>query len=699
MFSKRDLVLFAIVAIVAILVQLAAINLITSPEHDEYAYTYNSLLWSGRINNATNIAWVERPPLFWWGMTSILALGASPLALLAVSPLFAVLLSLLIMQFAGEVTRDRRAGFAAGLFTAFSGFVGVMSAHVLTDAMGIFFATLSVYSFYKFFIEDKSPKSASTGSFFCILWGVSLALGLVARDENLVLIPIFALMWIFASSRASMPKKLFYAIIFLMIFGGPILLLGLVNTIQLASNLLTPIVLSGWWLIILMAGGLAWYWHENGFTIRRDLAVSFVGFFAIMLPFFFDNNLIAKEGYIGGTGILARPIAHLLMLPVTQGVGADLSMTGRAAAWISEFPHLITPLFVLLAIIGLYHAYGTRRRVLIFLFLWLVLSMGYVITEANLENRFLLIAFPSLALCAAFGVSFLWKINRWLGIVPLLATLPLINIFPNSPVSLNNETLVLGLASGTKNWMYGFLATQPLSVPAVKLALPNMIDGILGLVLGVGMTALIIGTSGFASSSRTADSETEPEKRLTPIAPRLSRIWDQEKKASVPPPAKPPRVNAYPKDSERNIVAAQVPRQPNLQKSPSLAESTRPKSDPKPPAPTSKPVINHHQPILRNFPPPAGQSQTKFGQSSSTTETAKLEERSRQVLPASTTGNPTTTTAPKIISTNNPPVLVPDSKFFQQKTRAASNAPELCQNCGAPIKNGTCPICARANSK
>jgi 4-amino-4-deoxy-L-arabinose transferase-like glycosyltransferase len=466
---------------------------------DEFAYTWNALYWSGRTSNSSHIAWVERPPLLWWGLTFILSLGVSPIALLAISPMFAVLLSLLITQFAKEITGDRRTALVAGLITALSSFVALVSAHVLTDSMGTFYSTLSVYAFYKYFVANRESNGVRVNGFYCVVWGSALALAILARDESLILIPLFVVMWIFFVLKSSTKRKFEYLAILALLFGGPVVLLKLAGDLQLLSDILTPIVLNGWWIILFIAALFSYIAHKAKSFFKRDLGLAFLSFFTLTLPFFFDNYLIGNvEFYVAGKGVLSRPISHVLMGPQTGGVGSHLPEAVKASIWLSSVPELISPLVLALAAVGFYLAYKTDRRVFLFLLLWMGATLGFVVFGTNLQDRFLLIAFPPICVCAAVGLLFLWKMNAWVGVLTSIVTLALVGISPRAPLSLNNEVLVQGLTSSSANWLFGFVSSTTLGSPTLRLAIPNLVDGVVGIVTGVAVTMVMIhlGSSG-----------------------------------------------------------------------------------------------------------------------------------------------------------------------------------------------------------
>ncbi len=496
MFYSKMFAIFLVVGIVSSVTVGLATNLISVPEHDELGYVANALYYSG-VNTNTNQLFFngeqyhpyysERPPLFWWLLTSLFSIGMNPIVSITVSPIFAVLLALLIAQFAYELTLDPKAGLLAGLLTGLSGFYSLIGAHILTDAMGTFFAALTIYAFFEYFFKERRG--------FAIILGASLALSLIARDENLILIPLLFLLWVVFASKSSIPKKVLYIFLFVALFGIPVLLLGTASTLQGISNILTPIVLNGWPVIIVVSAIVAYVFYKmRGWKIG-ELFGGFLAFFVIMLPFFYDNYLLGNVlFYVAGKGILSRPISHLIMAQ-TVGVGAQLSETARAETWIASMPVLLSVPIILASILGLYYMARADRRLFSLLFLWGAVSLGYVIFGTELEDRFLLIAFAPIAILAGIGLAFIWKANPFAGALASAFSFVLADFLPREPMSISQLTLVSGVSAWGQNWLYSFLPNISLSPPRPSLSLFDLVDGIVALMLAVAITLYILKTS------------------------------------------------------------------------------------------------------------------------------------------------------------------------------------------------------------
>jgi hypothetical protein len=486
--------IFSLIAIglIAGFVAAVATKLVTVPEHDEFAYLGNALYWSG-LHPASgmsfgsenySVTFSERPPLFWWFMTSLFSLGANPYSALLISPLFTALNAIVVTLFAYELTGELKYGIFAGIFVAVSGFAASVGAHILSDPMGSFFAVLAMYSFYQYFFKDRRP--------FAILLGTSIGLGLVARDEDLITLVLLIILWILFVPRTKFSRKLVYLLLFGVIVGIPLKLFGLIGTMQLISNLATPLVFDGWPLVV-AAGFFITYIAYASKTRTRlaELGSAFFAFFVAMLPFFFDNYTLGNiEYYIAGKGILARPVAHLMMIPLTGNVGASLSTTARASDWLDSTPSLLSIPALIFAVVGGFYLFRYNKKNFIFLLLWTVVSFGYVVGTANLEDRFLLIAFAPIMILAGIGLGYVWKKNYFIGAVSAAISFPLADIIPRAPISISDMTIVSALTSHSTNWLYIFLPTITLSSPRPVLSLALLSEGFISLPLAIATISI-----------------------------------------------------------------------------------------------------------------------------------------------------------------------------------------------------------------
>ncbi|HZW55448.1 MAG TPA: glycosyltransferase family 39 protein [Nitrososphaerales archaeon] len=503
---SRNLLVYLGVALIASISILVALKLNVVPEHDEQAYVTNAMIYSGVSPHAGNPSYSERPPLFWWLLTALLSLGADPRVVLAVSPTFAVMLALLIVKFSIDITGETKVGLFAGLACAFSAFFASMSSRVLTDAMGSFFALLSMYAFYKYFIKKQNRI------IYAPIFGASLALSLIARDENMIMLPLFVILWIFFALKATVRRKILYVALTGLILGVPTAALGMVNTLQLASNLVTPIVLNFWPYALLLIAVFTYFMFRLKKIFLRDAGIGLFLFLVFELPFWYDNYVLGNIlYYIAGKGILARPISHLMMIPQTGGVGAQLPMVARASDWIKSLPSLLSIALVAAALIGIYAVYRFSSRDFAFLGIWLVTTLGYVVFGTHLEDRFLMIAFAPIMIFAGIGLGFIWGKNRWLGVGSLLLALISANIIPRTSLSPSNVMLysaVFGADKSQQNWLFSFLPTVPLFQPNLQISPIYLIEGVASLAIAVSSVLFVLGA--FKSIEQRTMVEVEP---------------------------------------------------------------------------------------------------------------------------------------------------------------------------------------------
>jgi 4-amino-4-deoxy-L-arabinose transferase-like glycosyltransferase len=495
-----------IVGIVSTLAMTAAINLVSLPEHDEFAYFANALYMSG-IHPSTSgmsfngenysITFIERPPLFWWLLTALFSLGLRPLGALMVSPMFGVLNAMLITMFAYELTGEVKTGLFAGVLAGISGFGASVSVHIMSDAMGSFFAALAMFSFYEYYFKERR--------YFAILIGASMGLGLVARDEDLITLLLLVFFWILFAPRTGLRKKASFLALFVAFLGIPVLLFGFAGTLQLFSYLLTPIILDGWPFILLAGSILTFVALKTATRFRiAEMGASVFSLFLVMTPFFSNNYTLGNiDFYITGKGVLARPISHLEMIPQTGGVGARLAEVVRMAEWIKAIPALLSIPVVVAMVIGIFYFAGLHKKSFLFLFLWTLVSLAFVAGGTTLEDRFLLIAFTPIMILAGMGLSCVWRKDFVIGTVFAALSFALGDVIPRAPVSILNLTLVGGFRADSRNWLFSFLPRITLGAPQPKLGYPLLVDGLVSLPLAVVALAM-----GFClSGSHIADLE------------------------------------------------------------------------------------------------------------------------------------------------------------------------------------------------
>jgi len=211
-----------------------------------------------------------------------------------------------------------------------------------------------------------------------------------------------------------------------------------------------------------------------------------------MLPFFFNNYTLGNvDYYIAGKGILARPVAHLMMIPQTGNVGATLATSARMADWLKSTPALLSIPVIISAAIGIYFLARSNKKNFLFLFLWTLVTFGFVVGDTNLEDRFLLIAFAPIMIFAGIGLGYVWKRNYFFGLIFGGATCFLANIIPRTTISFFDLTAVASLTTHKSNWLYAFLPTITLSTPSPVLPISLIAEGLLSLPFA--LVVLLIG--------------------------------------------------------------------------------------------------------------------------------------------------------------------------------------------------------------
>ncbi len=226
-----------------------------------------------------SVSYVERPPVFWWLLTSLFSIGVQ-----------SIQRSCNISTIHGSERRARRivclrtlSGLEvrtfAGILAGLSGFAISIGSHILSDAMGSFLAALAMFSFYEYVFKNRR--------WFALISGASIGLGLDARDEDLVTLVLMIVLLIIFVPKGGVTRKILYLMVLGTIVGIPVLLYGEISTMQLISNLATPIVFD-WWPVIVAIGAFLTFlaYKSTNRTQITELGAAFFGFFVIMLPFF-----------------------------------------------------------------------------------------------------------------------------------------------------------------------------------------------------------------------------------------------------------------------------------------------------------------------------------------------------------------------------------------------------------------------------
>lgn len=385
------------------------------PQYDDKAYLNNALIHSGRLDGKDALGPYadERPPLFWWLLTTIFLLNAPVSSAKFLSPFFGVVLIAITYKLTEKMFKSVRKGFYSGLFLASNAFMLSLTGGVLTDIPGTTLSTLSLFCLYVGVVEKKDS--------YLLACGPLLALSLMMRDQNLILVPIVLF---YVSTRLNLSSLLKTLIAFSssLSLGVPVLLYGLVKTLIVVSDWVTPIITGGAYAMPFTSVGLTpillfsiialcmtalFYSFDAGSKHRRAyvLILSALLFFLTVYPYLWDNYLLGARYEIHGKGILSRLISHQTMSE-TIGFGADLTAMARRIWWLSQLPLLISPPIIIFSVVGMM---GMMRKgmysELAMLFPWIAFTSGFTVFFNYLEIRFLAPALPVFAIAASHGFA------------------------------------------------------------------------------------------------------------------------------------------------------------------------------------------------------------------------------------------------------------------------------------------------------
>ncbi|MEM2896836.1 MAG: glycosyltransferase family 39 protein [Candidatus Bathyarchaeia archaeon] len=389
------------------------------PWHDDKAYLNNALIHSGRINKEEVLGPYadERPPLFWWILTTLFILNAPIQSAKFLSPFFGVSLVILTYSFTRKLFKSNRQGFYSGLFLVLNAFNLLLTGMVLTDVPGTALSMLFLFLLY-FGVEERRNS-------YLIISGPILALSLMMRDQNLILFPI-ALFYLLTKLRLNKYLRVLIAFLGSLSLGIPIIAYGMVNTLKTLSNWLTSLIISEAYSIPFTSVGMSPIFLFSIVTLTfsvypaidiyfsdikkaRQLKLfnfflSVLLFFVTLYPYLWDNYFLGAKFEIEGKGVLSRLVSHQIMSE-TIGVGANLTVMERRAWWIFNFVPLISPPIFLFSIIGLMQMIKKRMySQLSILTPWLLFTSGFTIFFTYLEARFLIPSLPAFVIISSKGL-------------------------------------------------------------------------------------------------------------------------------------------------------------------------------------------------------------------------------------------------------------------------------------------------------
>ncbi|HMK83413.1 MAG TPA: glycosyltransferase family 39 protein [Candidatus Bathyarchaeia archaeon] len=394
------------------------------PWWDDKAYLNNALLHSGRVREADLVGPFadERPPLFWWILTTLFAYGFPMVSAKFVSPFFGVVLVVVTGLFARKLFKSNTIGFLSGLFLTSNAFFMLMAGMILTDVPGTLLSTLFLFCLY-LGMEEKRNE-------YLLVSGILLALSLMMREQNLIFIPI-AIFYCISRARILDKWNTLLALFCSILPGLPVFVFGLLPFLIEASNFMMPLVaqpfaipftsvaVSQYALILFIVSILVIPMALDNLRTKRikfDTAFSiFAGivlFALIIYPYLWDNYTLGATFQIQGKGVLSRWISHEIQSE-TIGQGVDLTPWGRRFWWLSHLPALISLPILLYSLLGLKQLVKSRMSTQLEVLLpWIAYTTGFTIFFSYIEARYFIPALPPLAILSAVGLV---KLIRYLG--------------------------------------------------------------------------------------------------------------------------------------------------------------------------------------------------------------------------------------------------------------------------------------------
>jgi len=389
--------------------------------YDDKAYLNNALIHSGRLrkNDVLGPYGDERPPLFWWMLTTLFLFNTPIWSAKYLSPFFGVILVVVTYSFTRKLFNSVRLGFYSGLFLILNAFMLSSVGSVLSDVPGTALSALFLFCLYVGVVEKKNSYLLATGPL--------LAWSLMMRDQNLILFPI-ALFYLSTRLRLNRYLRLLIAFASSMLPSILVAVYGLIGTITALSNGLTPIVSGGAYsvsftdvgltpvfvlsiIVLYLSAGIypltTKHRQRTTFTLLLSALLSFV----TMYPYLWDNYLLGTRYEIEGKGVFSRLISHQIMSE-TIGVGANLLATTRRVWWLSMVPLLVSPPVIIFSAVGVIQMIRERMySELALLIPWLAFTSGFTVFFTYLEVRFLI---PSLSVFAMISSKGFLEAIHWI---------------------------------------------------------------------------------------------------------------------------------------------------------------------------------------------------------------------------------------------------------------------------------------------
>jgi hypothetical protein len=430
------------------------------PLYDDKAYLNNALVFGGRISKTAvqGPFAEERPPLLWWTLASLLSTGISLLAVNFLVPIYGLILILAVFTLAYEITNDLRIAIYSAIILGFNSFFLVFSSLLLSDIPGAALATVFMLCLYVGIVKHKQG--------YIIVAGPLLALNIIMRDQNLILIPI-ALVFAIFSLQLKRLSKVVLTIVVGVVLAVPIGKYGLIATLQSMSALLTPVVIGSpfktpvtnvavsyfiMYLAVITFFSLYGFVAINNANTSRwikrcaTLVLSGELLTLMIYPYLWDNFRLGAEYQIAGKGIFARLIAHDIMA-ITVGQGMNLPLSQRLSWWITGLPFILTPTLLILSIVGIVVLFRVKEKESARLLLpWFLLTIGFTLWQSQLEARYIALSVPPMAIFA--GVAARWLELKLRGYFKALVL----------PAILLSENIVMHSLSINLTWTAPLLA-------------------------------------------------------------------------------------------------------------------------------------------------------------------------------------------------------------------------------------------------
>lgn len=437
-----------------------------APFWDDKAYINNALIASGRLNpqDARGPFAEERQPLFWWMLTGVYLLNAPVEYARLLSPLLTAAATVVMFLLVSKLFKSLMAGILSSVFTIALNYFVQTTSYILTDASGSMLAFLALLSF---------SLGLRYGPFLWVSGGLT-AVSILARDQNLLLLPVMLLSmgWI---ARVSKTMKILYLALLGAVAAAAVVMRQEVF-LQMLSDALTPLVTDPVYIPLLIVFTTVTllavhkvHQQKNLLSKRPsveerafDLLLGLAIMLFIMHPFFLDNVRLGDEFQIAGRGVLSRPVAHSIM--VRDDIArSGLTFLERVQFWVSAFPSLLTVPLLTAAVAGAILALKNRIEEAKPLILWFALTVAYIILFTHIEYRFLAPAVQPAAALAAYAITRVRK--RWLafiaaGVILVYVVFPtqLYGVVPefSEPVTVLGWRLMLEGGSG--GWLTDYAA-------------------------------------------------------------------------------------------------------------------------------------------------------------------------------------------------------------------------------------------------